>query len=67
MTKKRPPKTRNWKLGRPARDSEKTRNNRVVTFVTNSEREKLYRIAEQEERSVSWIVHRVLSEFLKGA
>ena len=67
MTKKMPPKTRYRKLGRPTRDSEKARNNRVVTFVTNSEREKLYRIAEQEDRSVSWIVHRVLSEFLKGA
>ncbi len=64
MKIKSPLKSGILKSGRPRLDPEKARSHRVVTFITSSDLEKLYRIAEQEERSLSWIVHRILSDFL---
>jgi hypothetical protein len=55
------------RLGRPRLNSEAARSNRVVTFVTNSELAKLARIAEQERISLSAVVHRILSGFLRDA
>ena len=55
------------RMGRPRRNPETVRSNRVVTFVTKSELAKLERIAEQERISLSAVVHRILSEFLKDA
>lgn len=55
------------RMGRPHRNPETVRSNRVVTFVTKSELAKLERIAEQERISLSAIVHRILSGFLKDA
>ena len=55
------------RMGRPRRNPETVRSNRVVTFVTKSELAKLERIAEQEKISLSAVVHRILSGFLKDA
>jgi len=55
------------KMGRPCRNPETVRSSRVVTFVTKSELAKLERIAEQERISLSAVVHRILSGFLKDA
>ena len=51
--------------GRPARAPETVRSNRVVTFVTDAELEQLEDIAWREERSLSAVVYRVLSAYLK--
>jgi hypothetical protein len=51
--------------GRPARDPQSIRRNRVVTLLTDAELEKLTRVADREEKSVSAFVHEVLSQFLK--
>jgi hypothetical protein len=61
------PITVRQRLGRPRLNSEAARSNRVVTFVTNSELAKLARIAEQERISLSAVVHRILSGFLRDA
>jgi len=61
------PITVRQRLGRPRLNPETARSNRVVTFVTNSELVKLERIAEQERISLSAVVYRILSGFLKDA
>jgi hypothetical protein len=61
------PITVRQRLGRPRLNPETARSNRVVTFVTNSELAKLERIAEQERISLSAVVYRILSGFLKDA
>ena len=53
------------RLGRPRMNPEAARSKRIVTFITNSDLAKLERIVEQEKSSISSIVHRILSEFLK--
>ncbi len=55
------------RMGRPRENPETVRSNRVVTFVTKSELAKLERMAEQERISLSAVVHRILSGFLKDA
>jgi len=61
------PITVRQRLGRPRLNPETARSNRVVTFVTNSELAKLERIAEQKRISLSAVVYRILSGFLKDA
>ncbi|WP_146397066.1 hypothetical protein [Planctomycetes bacterium CA13] len=51
--------------GRPARDPKLIRRNRVVTLLTDAELEKLTGVADREEKSVSALVHEVVSKFLK--
>jgi hypothetical protein len=53
------------RLGRPPMNPEAARSKRIVTFITNSDLTKIERIVEQEKSSISLIVHRILSEFLK--
>lgn len=52
-------------MGRPPLNPETVRSNRIVTFVTKSELAKLERIADQEKLSLSTVVHRILTGFLK--
>ena len=59
--------TERIRFGRPCLNPEKARSNRLVTLVTNSELAKLKRITGQERISLSAVVHRILSEFLKDA
>ncbi len=54
------------KRGRPGRAPEVARPNRVVTFVTGGELEGLEQIAQEEDRSVSGVVHRIIAQHLKN-
>ena len=51
-------------MGRPLGPPETRRPCRVVTFLTGEEFADLERIAEREERSLSAVVHRILSRDL---
>jgi len=62
-----PLKTGRQRMGRPRLDPEVARTNRIVTFVTNREMTELELIAEQEGKSLSAVVHRILSGYLKDA
>ena len=55
------------RMGRPRRNPESVRSNRIVTFVTNRELAKLERMTEQERKSLSAVVHRIVSGFLRDA
>ena len=52
-------------MGRPRTPTEVARRNRVVTLVTDSEFEQLKTVAAVTERSVSAVVHQVISQFLQ--
>jgi hypothetical protein len=54
------------RMGRPLAAQETARRNRVVTMVTDSELEKLSMLADQEDKSLSAVVHQILSKRLKG-
>lgn len=46
--------------GRPRVAAKLARPNRIVTFVTNSEKELLERISLSEDRSMAAVVHRII-------
>lgn len=52
-------------MGRPRTPTDVARRNRVVTLVTDSEFEQLKAVAADTGRSVSAVVHQVLSQFLQ--
>ena len=56
---------RKHRMGRPRLNPETVRSNRIVTFATNSELADLERIADEKRMSLSAVVHRILSGFLK--
>ena len=58
--------TNRTKRGRPRHLQERTRSNRVVTFVTDREMESLEQIADKEDRSLSAVVYRILTQHLKN-
>ena len=64
MTLKNDLKKKNQRLGRPPMDPEKTRDQRIVTFVTKRELFKLKRTAAQRKESLSAAVHRMISNSL---
>ncbi len=47
------------------RAGEERRENRVVTFVTNAELQQLEALAAQQDRSLSWTVHRLIVQGLE--
>ena len=53
------------KLGRPPGPPESIRRRRVVTLMTDAEFDKLMRIADENENSVSALVHQIVSRYLK--
>ena len=53
------------RLGRPRRPAEVARRNRVVTLVTDAELEKLEILAERKGKSLSALVHQIVTQFLK--
>jgi len=53
------------RLGRPPGAPESIRNKRVVTLMTDAEFEKLMKVADEEEKSVSALVHHIVSRYLK--
>jgi len=52
--------------GRPSQAPDVARSNRVVTFVTGRELEGLEQIAQEEDRSLSAVVHRIIEQHLKN-
>lgn len=52
--------------GRPSRAPDEARSHRVVTFVTPWEFAGLEQIAQDEERSLSAVVHRIIAHHLKN-
>ena len=50
--------------GRPTRAPEEARSHRVVTFVTERELTALEQIAQEEDRSLSAVVHRIITQHL---
>jgi hypothetical protein len=48
------------KLGRPKMAGNLARPHRIVTFVTDMEKERLERVALCEERSMAAVVHRII-------
>jgi hypothetical protein len=53
------------RLGRPPNAPESVRHKRVVTLTTDAEFEKLTKIAEESGKSVSAMVHEIISRYLK--
>ena len=53
------------RLGRPAGTPESLRNKRVGTLMTGAELEKLTKIANEKEKSVSGLAHQIISRYLK--
>ena len=52
-------------LGRPPLSRKLARNNRIVTFVTDDELGKIVQIAEDQQKSISAVCHKILSDSLK--
>ena len=52
-------------IGRPRLPSQDARSNRLVTFVTDQELDYLKQITINEERSMAFIIHRIVSAYLK--
>ena len=52
--------------GRPMRVPKEARSKRVVTFVTDQELSGLEQIADEEGRSLSAVVHRIIAQHLKN-
>jgi hypothetical protein len=48
------------KRGRPSIAKNLSRPHRIVTFVTETEREQLARVVQDEERSMASVVHRII-------
>ena len=47
--------------GRPHKPPERARPNRIVTFVTDLELQALEQIADEEDRSMAGVVHRIIA------
>jgi hypothetical protein len=52
-------------LGRPPLSRKLARNNRIVTFVTDEELAGIVQIAEKQQKSISAVCHKMLSDSLK--
>jgi hypothetical protein len=65
MAKSEIGKKRGRRLGRPPGTPESIRRKRVVTLMTDTEFEKLTQIADEKEKSVSAMVHQIISQYLK--
>ena len=51
--------------GRPRLHSEDARSNRLVTFVTDQELAYLKQITINEERSMAFLIHRIVSAHIR--
>ena len=54
------------RMGRPPLPREKTRRNRLVTFLTDLELESVRRQAEQQGLSLSGMAHKILARSLES-
>jgi hypothetical protein len=57
--------TSNNKRGRPRVAKDLSRPHRIVTFVTETEREQLARVVQDEERSMASVVHRIIKAYFE--
>jgi hypothetical protein len=53
------------KRGRPKVAQDISRPHRIVTFVTETEREQLARVVQNEERSMASVVHRIIKAYFE--
>jgi hypothetical protein len=53
------------RMGRPPQPTKTARRNRVVTLVTDAELKKLSAIADDENQSLSSLVHQILARHLQ--
>jgi hypothetical protein len=51
-------------LGRPPLSPKLARNNRIVTFVTDDELAGIVQIAENQQKSISAVCHKILADSL---
>jgi len=58
------PTKKKRRAGRPPSSPDTVRRNRVVTMVTDAELAKLKSLVEAEGKSLSFVVHDVLSRYL---
>jgi hypothetical protein len=56
---------RKKKRGRPKVAKNLARPHRIVTFVTETEREQLARMVQDEERSMASVVHRIIKAYFQ--
>jgi hypothetical protein len=49
--------------GRPKSSKKTARPNRIVTFVTDAELRQLKQVANDEERSMAAVVHRIIARY----
>jgi hypothetical protein len=56
---------RKKKRGRPRVAKNLSRPHRIVTFVTETEREQLARVVQDEERSMASVVHRIIKAYFE--
>jgi hypothetical protein len=50
------------KMGRPRKNPALARSNRIVTFVTNAELAKLEQMADENQMSLSAVVHKSIKD-----
>ena len=55
----------NSQRGRPRLSRHRARSNRVVTFVTQAELERLEQMALHDDRSLSAAVHKIISDYFR--
>ena len=65
MAKPKIGKKRGRRRGRPPGTPESNRRKRVVTLMTDVEFEKLTKVADEKEKSVSAMVHQIILQYLK--
>jgi hypothetical protein len=53
--------------GRPRKEADKRRTRRIVTFVTEAECAQLQQLVLTSDRSLSFVVHRMIAEQLKAS
>ena len=53
------------RLGRPPVPSEDARSNRLVTFVTDRDLEYLTQVTIDEDRSMAFVIHQIISAHIK--
>ena len=62
---RRPVKLKRRRRGRPPQPPETVRRNRVTTFLTDDEFEKLERVAAETEKSLSAALYQLVTRALK--
>ena len=59
------PAARKRRPGRPRTPAQVARPNRLVTFVTDKEMDHLMKIVVEDDRSMAYVIHRIISAHIK--